>query len=74
MTFEIANRTVGDGYPPLVIAEVGINHEGQLDKAIELIDAAAEAGAEIIKFQCHITEEEMIPTDMTPGDISSEKL
>jgi len=74
MTFEIANRTVGDDNPPLIIAEVGINHEGQFDKAIELIDAAAEAGAEIIKFQCHITEEEMIPTDMTPGDISSEKL
>ena len=74
MTFMIANRAVGDNEPPLVIAEVGINHEGQFDKAIQLVDAAATAGAELIKFQCHITEEEMIPTDMTPGDISTEGL
>jgi len=72
--FMIKNRRLGSTEPPLVIAEVGINHEGELDKAIEFVDAAVEAGAECIKFQCHITEEEMIPTDMTPGDISKEKL
>lgn len=54
--------------------EVGINHEGNLNKALELVDAAAEAGAELVKFQTHITEEEMIPTDMKPGKISDEKL
>ena len=70
----IQDRKIGEKYTPLVIAEVGINHEGEFKKAIELVDAAVEAGAECIKFQCHITEEEMIPTDMTPGDISEEKL
>ncbi|NKB20042.1 MAG: polyhydroxyalkanoate biosynthesis repressor PhaR [Alphaproteobacteria bacterium] len=71
---EIAGRTIGPDHPPYVIAEVGINHEGEYDKAIELVDAAIGAGAEVVKFQCHITEQEMVPTDMTPGEISSEKL
>jgi sialic acid synthase SpsE len=72
--FEIAGRRVSSEDPPLVMAEVGINHEGQLDKALQLVDAAAAAGAELVKFQCHITEQEMVPTDMTPGEISTEKL
>ena len=70
--FAIENRKIGPNYPPLVIAEVGINHEGELSKAIQMVDAAKQVGAEVIKFQCHITHHEMIPTDMTPGDISSE--
>ena len=72
--FAIADRKIGSEHPPLVIAEVGINHEGSLNKALELVGAAAAAGAEVVKFQCHITENEMVPTDMTPGTISSEKL
>ena len=72
--FSIEGRQVGPDHPPLVIAEIGINHEGDYDKAIALIDAAVAAKAEVVKFQCHITEHEMIPTDMTPGEISSEKL
>jgi sialic acid synthase SpsE len=70
----IAGRRIGPDHPPFVIAEVGINHEGEFDKAIALVDAAVDAGAEVVKFQCHITEKEMVPTDMTPGEISSEKL
>ncbi|RJX34047.1 MAG: polyhydroxyalkanoate biosynthesis repressor PhaR [Desulfarculus sp.] len=72
--FELAGRKIGPTHPPLVIAEAGINHEGEFTKAIALVDAAKAAGAECIKFQCHITEAEMIPTDMTPGEISREKL
>ena len=72
--FVIGNRTIGDDQPPLVLVEVGINHEGSLDKALQLVDAAVAAGAEVVKFQCHITEQEMVPTDMTPGAISTEKL
>jgi len=74
MELTIAGRAIGADRPPFVIAEVGINHEGDIAKAIELVDAAAAAGADCVKFQCHITEEEMIPTDMTPGEISTEKL
>ena len=70
----INNRLVGEDYPPLIIPEIGINHEGDYDKAIMLIDSAIEAGAEVVKFQCHITEHEMLETDMKPGDISDETL
>ena len=73
-TFSIAGRMVGPDHPPLVLAEVGINHEGELQKALDLVDAAADVGAEVVKFQCHIVDKEMVPTDMTPGEISSEKL
>jgi len=72
--FVIENRKVGMNYPPLVIAEVGINHEGDFNKAIELVDAAIEAEAELVKFQTHITHHEMIETNMKPGDISDETL
>jgi sialic acid synthase SpsE len=72
--FEIAGRKIGPDHPPLIIVEVGINHEGDFDKAIQMVDAAADAGAELVKFQCHITEDEMIPTDMKPGEISEERL
>lgn len=74
MSFMIGKREIGPECPPLVIVEVGINHEGSLEKALQLVDAAAAAGAEVVKFQCHITEKEMVPTDMTPGQISKEKL
>ncbi len=70
----IEGRKIGRDYPPFVIAEVGINHEGDINKAKQLIDAAVETKADCIKFQCHITEEEMIPTNMKPGDISDETL
>jgi N-acetylneuraminate synthase len=47
----MGGRTVGAGEPVLVIAEVGVNHDGDVATAIELVDAAAEAGAEAVKFQ-----------------------
>lgn len=56
---EIAGRKVGGEYPPLVIAEIGINHEGSLDVAKEMVDSAHRAGAEIVKHQTHIVEDEM---------------
>ncbi len=74
MDLDIAGRKIGENHPPLVIAEIGINHEGSLTKAIELADAAIAAGAEVVKYQCHITDKEMVPTDMTPGEISTERL
>ena len=56
---KINNRIIGDNHPPVVIAEIGINHEGSLDLAISMAAAAIEAGAEIIKHQTHIVEDEM---------------
>lgn len=56
---EIAGRKIGLDYPPLVIAEIGINHEGSLQVAKEMVDAAYRAGVEVVKHQTHIVEDEM---------------
>ncbi|MCH3884989.1 N-acetylneuraminate synthase [Tenacibaculum aquimarinum] len=56
---EIAGRKIGVDYTPLVIAEIGINHNGSLKTAIEMVDAAKRAGAEVVKHQTHIVEDEM---------------
>ncbi len=56
---EIAGRKIGLDYPPLVIAEIGINHEGSLQVAKEMVDAAKRAGVEVVKHQTHIVEDEM---------------
>lgn len=55
----IQNRKIGPGFPPLVIAEIGINHEGSLETAFQMVDAAWKAGAEVIKHQTHVVEDEM---------------
>lgn len=55
----IAGRSVGADEPPLIIAEIGINHGGSLDVAIEMADAAIEEGVEVVKHQTHIVEDEM---------------
>ncbi|MCZ2829761.1 N-acetylneuraminate synthase family protein [Modestobacter sp. VKM Ac-2986] len=66
--FQIGNRTVGGGERPLVIAELGINHDGDLDRMHRMIDDAAAAGVECVKFQSHVVEDEMIPNDVVPGN------
>jgi sialic acid synthase SpsE len=65
---EIRGRKIGAAYPPLVIAEIGINHEGSLEKAIRMVDDAKAAGCECVKFQYHVIEDEMIPNDVVPGN------
>lgn len=66
--FSIAGRRVGAAHPPLVIAEIGINHEGSYEKAVRMVDDAAAAGAECVKFQSHVVDDEMIPNDVVPGN------
>jgi sialic acid synthase SpsE len=65
---QIASRHIGPDDAPLVIAEVGINHEGDIAKALRMIDDAYAAGCECIKFQSHVVEDEMIPNDVVPGN------
>jgi N-acetylneuraminate synthase len=48
---KIGDRMVGDGHPTYIIAEIGINHNGSVEVAKELIDAAADAGIDAVKFQ-----------------------
>jgi len=53
---KIGDRTVGHGSPCFVIAEAGVNHNGSLDMAFQLVDAAVNAGADAVKFQTFIAE------------------
>ena len=55
----IGGRLIGPDHPPVVIAEIGINHEGSIDVAVAMADVAINAGAEIVKHQTHIIEDEM---------------
>ena len=57
--FKLGNRMVGYHHSPLVIAEIGINHNGSLESAISLADDAIDAGIEVIKHQTHVVEDEM---------------
>jgi N-acetylneuraminate synthase len=56
---DFGGRLIGPQHPPLVIAEMGINHEGSLETAFEMVDAAASAGVEVVKHQTHVVEDEM---------------
>lgn len=67
---EIQGRKIGSDYPPLVIAEIGINHEGSLAVAKQMVDAAHRAGVEVVKHQTHIVEDEMsaVAKNVIPGN------
>ena len=56
---KIKGRKIGPDYLPVVIVELGINHKGSLKLAKKMVDAAIRAGAEIIKHQTHVPEDEM---------------
>ena len=56
---QIGHRKISYDYEPLIIAEIGINHEGSLKVAKQMVDAAHAAGVEVVKHQTHIVEDEM---------------
>ncbi len=56
---KIANREISELHPPLVIAEIGINHGGDLDVAKSMVRMARDAGCEMVKHQTHFVEDEM---------------
>jgi sialic acid synthase SpsE len=59
--FKINDRTIGDGFPAYIIAEAGDNHMGSLTTAKEMARLAKLAGADAVKFQHHLPDEEMLP-------------
>ena len=65
---EIAGRRIGAAHAPWVIPEIGINHEGDMDKARRMVDDAAASGAEVVKFQSHSPADEMVPNDVVPAN------
>lgn len=58
---KIRNREIGVNHEPLIIAEIGINHNGDINVAKQMVDSAKRAGVEVIKHQTHIVEDEMSP-------------
>ena len=71
-TFKIGDIEIGAGARPLVIPEIGINHEGSLKVAKEMVDAAYRAGAQLIKHQTHVVADEMSKAakKVIPGNAS----
>ena len=68
--FSVGGIEIGDGCTPLVIPEIGINHEGSLKVAKQMVDAAWRAGARLIKHQTHVVEDEMshLAKNVIPGN------
>lgn len=62
---KIGNRMVGDGHPAYIIAEIGINHNGDLGIARQMIDAAVHAGVDAVKFQKRTPEVSTPPEQQT---------
>ena len=67
MEFQIADKTIGNDHPVFFIAEAGVNHNGSIDLAKELIDIAVEAEVDAVKFQT-FKAEEMITKDAPKAD------
>jgi N-acetylneuraminate synthase/N,N'-diacetyllegionaminate synthase len=72
-TFRIGQRLVGDGQPCFLVAEIGINHNGDMNLARQLIDAAADAGADAVKFQNYRTEDFISDRSLTYEYVSQGK-
>lgn len=68
--FEIGEIKIGGNNEPLVIPEMGINHEGSLEVAKQMVDAAFRAGARLIKHQTHVVDDEMshLAKKVIPGN------
>ena len=62
MRVEVAHRSIGEGQGVLIVAEIGVNHDGSVRRAIQLVDEAADAGADAVKLQLFSAHELMHPS------------
>lgn len=70
----IGGRVAGDGAPLFVIAEIGLNHDGSIDRALALVDAAAAAGASAVKVQALVAAELVAPGAPAPMHVEAASL
>jgi sialic acid synthase SpsE len=70
----IGRHRVGDGHPLFVIAEIGLNHGGSVDRALELVDAAATSGAHAVKLQTLVASELVAPSCPAPAHVEAHSL
>lgn len=73
-TIVIANRLVGDGHPLFAMAEIGLNHSGSLTRALQMVDAAALAGASAVKLQTLEAAALVAPSCPAPAHVDAESL
>ncbi len=70
----IGGRVAGDGAPLFVIAEIGLNHDGSIERALALVDAAAVAGASAVKVQALFADELVAPGAPAPMHVEAASL
>ena len=73
MTIQISNRKIGSNFPPFIIAEMSGNHNQSLERALEIVEAAAKAGAHALKIQTYTADTMTLDIDKGEFHISDPK-